>query len=195
MHVYVVNQVINLHNLSYFLLRKALFLQALAEGLNQKLMKGIGRSAGILIIVIVQNLRNAWLVPLSQNFIGRNQLKSDCKKLFNDCLGLALPIHTSHGFLTYTAIFSYINLQEDGFLGLIILIKGSNSHLASLSNIRNSSCLIAFFCKDFSSRSQELIFFIHFHASFVNEFVFMFIHILTQSCHLSSIYVILYKKR
>ena len=57
MHVYVVNQVINLHNLSYFLLRKALFLQALAEGLNQKLMKGIGRSAGILIIVIVQNLR------------------------------------------------------------------------------------------------------------------------------------------
>ena len=45
MHVYVVNQVINLHNLSYFLLRKTLFLQALAEGLNQKLMKGIGRSS------------------------------------------------------------------------------------------------------------------------------------------------------
>ena len=70
MHVYVKNQVINLHDLSYFLLRKALFLQALAEGLNQKLMKGIGCSSGILIIVIVQNLGNAWLVPLSQNFIG-----------------------------------------------------------------------------------------------------------------------------
>ena len=156
-------------------------------------MKGIGCSSGILIIVIVQNLGNAWLVPLSQNFIGWNQFKSDCKKLFNDCLGLAPPVYALHDSLTYTAIFSYINLQEDSFLGLIILVKGSDSHTALLSNIRNSSCLIAFFCKYFPSRSQQLIFFIHFYASFMNELICIFIHIITHSCYLSSIYAILYK--
>ena len=69
MHINVVDQIVSLHDLGDFLLRKALLLQALAESLNQKLMKGIGRATSILIIVVVQDLRNPRLAPLSQNFV------------------------------------------------------------------------------------------------------------------------------
>ncbi len=111
-----INQVINLHDLSYFLLRKALFLQALAEGLDQKLMKSIGCSSGILIIVIVQN-RNAWLVPLNQNFYWVKSIQKWLQKAVQRLW--APPVYALWDSLTYTAIFSYINLQEDSFLGLI----------------------------------------------------------------------------
>ncbi len=85
--------------------------------------------SGILIIVIVQNLK---CHKLCSHSTWRWTIVSLAPLVY------AMIPHVS-------AIFSYMNLQEDSFLGLISY-KGSDSHTALLGNIRNSSCLIAFFC-------------------------------------------------
>ena len=54
MHVNVVDQIVSLHDLGDFLLWKALLLQALAESLNQKLVKGIGRAANAFHQFLIQ---------------------------------------------------------------------------------------------------------------------------------------------
>ncbi len=85
---------------------------------------------------------------LSPKFYWVKSIQSDCKSCSTVSPGSPCQ-STRWRDYSRVRLFSAHKPPRDSFLGLIILVKGSDSHTALLSNIRNSSCLIAFSYKYF----------------------------------------------